>query len=494
VNTVFLKNVHTAETAAAGTKRGHATPDQAPPGCPQRTACLLPPAAGHDRAVEPRAPGLRRTERAASLVPEFSACTKMHVTAPCSLPRRQDAKDAPVVHFHASRDFDWDELRERAEPTLRAQQQRAVEAEAAGNSTRGAGAVDTAGQIAGWERHFCRHKEAPTPFFKERRALLEEFPLLKEPGIRILEVGCGNGSNVLPLLRHNPSATVHATDPSPTAVEDTRRRLYEAGLSGRLTTEVQPTATVPCSPEHRESFDVVMVLCTLSAIPGNDDAALLNATAAFLKPGGAVLIRDHGLYDMRHLRDMQRDAWLCDHIRPAYVRPGGMHRRYYSLPNLDALAAGAGLQVEESRYLCIRQRNQKKEINMDRVYVHAVFRREKEAAREVARERSGATCDAGSGRLRPLPLMEEPADGREPRGHPAAAAYVNAIRSCGADSSAALEILQEMTSTFGSSDMFAVSTALAVCGKGGNWRKAMELFDSIPQACILKSIIYSDCI
>jgi len=55
----------TAETAAAGTKR-HATPDHAPPGCPQRMACLLPPAAGHDRAGEPRAPGLRRTERAAS--------------------------------------------------------------------------------------------------------------------------------------------------------------------------------------------------------------------------------------------------------------------------------------------------------------------------------------------------------------------------------------------------------------------------------------------
>jgi hypothetical protein len=215
---------------------------------------------------------------------------------------------------------------------------------------------------------------------------------------------------------------------------------------------------------------VVMILCTLSAIPGNDDAAVLNASTAFLKPGGAVLIRDHGLYDMRHLRDMQRDAVMVDHVRPAYVRPGGMHRRYYSLSNLDALAAGAGLQVEESRYLCIRQRNQKRGINMDRVYVHAVFR-----------SVGGPTRAPESEMPRPVPPLAEESRHAAPAGRPAPAAYVNAIRSCGADGGAAVEILQQMTSTLGSSDMFAVSTALAVCGKGGDWRKALELFESISE-------------
>jgi len=151
------------------------------------------------------------------------------------------ARHEVAVHFHESRDFDWEELRERAEPILREQQHMASTAVAAFASPR-AGILcaenDTKGQINGWEKHFQKHVEAPTPFFKERRALLQEFPLLKAPGIHILEVGSGNGSNVLPVLRHNPSATIHATDPSPTAVEDTRRRLIEAGLSDRLTTEV----------------------------------------------------------------------------------------------------------------------------------------------------------------------------------------------------------------------------------------------------------------
>ena len=43
--------------------------------------------------------------------------------------------------------------------------------------------------------------------------------------------------------------------------------------------------------------------------PTETFAALRNS-AAVLRRGGAVLIRDHGLYDMRHLRDMQRDAVL----------------------------------------------------------------------------------------------------------------------------------------------------------------------------------------
>ena len=399
-------------------------------------------------------------------------------------------KDGPV-HFHDSKDFDWEELRMRAEPMLRAQQQATAAAatatsrptasdmplvnEEAGNAIepckacisknhqkklarkakkdehkvarltiggedtkREVGAlpstrVDTQGQIDGWERHFRRHVDAPTPFFKERRALLEEFPQLKKTGIRILEVGSGNGSNVLPVLKHNPSASVHATDPCETAVEDTKRRIWEAGLSDRLTTEIQPTPTMPCSAEYGP-FDVVMILCTLSAIPGNDDSALLTAAASLLRPGGLVLIRDHGLYDMRHLRDMQRDAILIDPVRPAYLRPGGMHRRYYCLEDMQALAAAARLNVDDNRYLCIRQHNHKRGIHMDRVYVHAVLRTStRDANQPYADTEETTPCTQPAASAHPPDTTHAARAGT----CPSAAAYVNAIRSCGADGTAA---------------------------------------------------------
>ena len=245
--------------------------------------------------------------------------------------------------------------------------------------------------------------------------------------------------------------------------------------------QVQPTSTMPCSPEHGP-FDVVMILCTLSAIPGNDDAAVLRSAASFLRPGGAVLIRDHGLFDMRHLKDMQRDAVMIDHVRPAYLRPGGMHRRYYSLPNLEQLAHSAGLTVEENRYLCIRQHNRKKKMHMDRVYVHAVFRKGAVDASFKAQSENNQSSQPAPPQS-PSGAMQESWSGHIQGGTcPAAAAYVNAIRSCGTDSWAALDILNDMSRNLGGRDMFAVSTALSVCGKSGDWQQAMALFNSIPEA------------
>ena len=216
-------------------------------------------------------------------------------------------------------------------------------------------------------------------FFKERRSLLQEFPLLATGSLRVLEIGCGTGSSVLPLLRGNPDASVHASDPSAAAVAQMRRQVDAAGFGGRLTSEVQADASgSPCAAVAPASFDVAMAVYTLSAVPGADgDGALLAATAAAVRPGGAVIVRDYGMYDMRHLSDAkssQRVAGGRD-AGSEFLRVGGMYRRYYSLEGLAALAARAGLVVEESRYLCVRLRNERRKLTMDRVYVHAVLRK-----------------------------------------------------------------------------------------------------------------------
>ena len=59
----------------------------------------------------------------------------------------------------------------------------------------------------------------------------------------------------------------------------------------------------------------------------------------------------------------------------AFLRPGGMHRRYYSLERIAEIATACGLDVEESRYLCNRLQNAKRGLTMNRVYMHAVLRK-----------------------------------------------------------------------------------------------------------------------
>ena len=62
------------------------------------------------------------------------------------------------------------------------------------------------------------------------------------------------------------------------------------------------------------------------------------------------------------------------------------------------------------------------------------------------------------------------------------AAYLNAIRACGSDWSSAVDLLARLTRHLGGADVFAVSSALSVCGRGGAWRKALELFHEVPVA------------
>lgn len=50
---------------------------------------------------------------------------------------------------------------------------------------------------------FVMHSLSHNPWMQERRYLLKEFPELVACGEypKLLEVGCGNGSSVLPILR-----------------------------------------------------------------------------------------------------------------------------------------------------------------------------------------------------------------------------------------------------------------------------------------------------
>lgn len=124
-------------------------------------------------------------------------------------------KEALAGEYH-SRDFEWSDLRDEVEKVLAEREARAQSSDSATTSER------VRGQGERWEA-FHRKVNSTARFFKEKRYILQEFPiLLDEEVTKVVEFGCGNGSTVLPLLKGNPRNRVLGLDFSQSAVDYTR--------------------------------------------------------------------------------------------------------------------------------------------------------------------------------------------------------------------------------------------------------------------------------
>ncbi|KAL6781833.1 hypothetical protein ACKKBF_B09610 [Auxenochlorella protothecoides x Auxenochlorella symbiontica] len=254
------------------------------------------------------------------------------------------------------------------------------------------GAATATGQQPGsepWERFHAQHASAR--FFKPRRYLLHTFPALRAEGLRLLELGCGAGASLIPILLANPSARVLGCDISASALALARSGAQAAGVdASRLATlavdleGAGPLAGVP--PRH----DTVLLVFTLSALTQRGEANALRAARAALAPGGRCLVRDYGLYDMVHLRFLAGGAARgppmpvagTTHGSPppdppptrAFRRGDGTLARFLALQELVAAAAAAGLECEEAKYACVAVRRRGAP-DLRRVFLHAVLRR-----------------------------------------------------------------------------------------------------------------------
>jgi methyltransferase-like protein 6 len=85
------------------------------------------------------------------------------------------------------------------------------------------------------------------------------------------------------------------------------------------------------------------------------------------KPDGYVLFRDYGLCDCTMLRHKRR---LGERL---FQRCDGTLCYYFSLEDVAALAVQTGFRVLELNYACVTNRNRKKDIAMNRVFVHCVL-------------------------------------------------------------------------------------------------------------------------
>ncbi|KAK0542466.1 hypothetical protein OC846_006608 [Tilletia horrida] len=267
-----------------------------------------------------------------------------------------------------------------------------------------------------WDTFYSKHENR---FFKDRRWLHLEFPELTAaiqedaPAMRIIEVGCGAGNTVFPLLEanKNPRLELFACDYSAEAVQVVKSNpLYSStekigscaasvwDLSGTtpITNSDQTQARLPEGVQPH-SIDIVVLIFVFSALRPEEWASAARNVMTMLKPGGLVLFRDYGRYDLPQLR-FKKDRLLEDNF---YVRGDGT-RVYFFLPeqlleifgaspaphtNPSSAEDGASpevgdqaphpyqyetLQLAVDRRLLVNRREQKR---MYRNWVQAKFRR-----------------------------------------------------------------------------------------------------------------------
>ncbi|KAL5633338.1 hypothetical protein ACGC1H_003738 [Rhizoctonia solani] len=183
-------------------------------------------------------------------------------------------------------------------------------------------------------------------FFRDRKWLHQEFPELtqltdSEAGpAKVVEIGCGAGNTVFPLLEsnQNPELNIIGCDYSSKAVEVVKAHpLYTANHIGTISAHVWDLAG-PTLPPGVDSgtVDIVVMVFVLSALHPEEWAQAVTNVYRMLKPGGLVVLRDYGRYDLTQLR-FKEGRLLSDNF---YVRGDGTRVYFFDLDELALLFTG----------------------------------------------------------------------------------------------------------------------------------------------------------
>jgi tRNAThr (cytosine32-N3)-methyltransferase len=177
---------------------------------------------------------------------------------------------------------------------------------------------------AKWWNQF--YKNNTSNFFKDRKWLQQEFPVLSEVtradagSVILLEVGAGAGNTAFPILAHNqnPYLKIHACDFSKVAVEVMRES--EAYDLRHIQADVWDAAGEDLPPGLSESsVDIVLMIFIFSALSPTQWQQAVRNTYRLLKPGGEVLFRDYGRGDLAQVR-FKKGRYLEENF---YIRGDG---------------------------------------------------------------------------------------------------------------------------------------------------------------------------
>lgn len=224
-----------------------------------------------------------------------------------------------------------------------------------------------------WDEFYENHR---TNFFNDRHYLRKAFPEEFATPSTLVEIGCGVGNAILPLLKDG--WTVWGLDFSPVAIDLLRRDERFQQSQSHAHAHVWDISYAPPPKLFPLAWfgvaNVSTLLFCLSALHPNDMVQAAQNVAATLKKGGTVCVRDYGRYDEAQLKlGTSRGKRLGEHF---YRKHDGTRVYYFSLQDLERLFGQvAGLEVLELGYIRRMYHNRATGERRRRVWVQGRFRK-----------------------------------------------------------------------------------------------------------------------
>ena len=234
-----------------------------------------------------------------------------------------------------------------------------------------------------WNMFYKRHSDR---FFKDRHYLNAEMgqeikSILEQKAqadasaagmATFLEVGCGVGNAMFPLLREHPQLRVCGVDIAAHAIEIIQKQaeFKEAKSKGRCDVWACDIVNQPL-PTGLGQVDIASFIFVLSAIHPDKLVSALRKIHGAMAKGGVLFIRDYAVYDLSQLR-FKNGAKIGEHF---YVRGDGTRTYYFSIDSMRTVLRLAGFRVETIKYHRKTVQNVKRQLSMKRRWIQALARR-----------------------------------------------------------------------------------------------------------------------